>query len=297
MAQRPDLPTRIADALNSKALGSAIGIVSLAATAVAWAVDHVNLMLIIVLQTVLNLVFVLGGIWSGKTHIRLRRTNSIEAMDEPMYYDAIRAQLENSLVSDYRRIADGYLSVHGTEVPWMSVQLINALLTTDVQPRRIQAIDRTTNPSLLTRRRAYLDANQRFIEDGGRINRLFVVKRENLLDRDFAHDLLALIDHHRQLGVICGLAVREDLRPQETVDTVVFGNAAVLIEDEQGDETYTQGRSTILFKGIDVYIGHFTRAWEHGLGAPRALHTYETAIRPLLDAWDAQEAAAVVDGL
>lgn len=297
MAQRPSLLARIIDVLNSKALGTAIGIISLAASAVAWAVAHVDLTLIVVLQTVLILVLVLREIWSDKTHIRVRRTNSIESMDDPLFYDAIRGQLEHSLVSDYRRIADGYLSVHGAEVPWMSVQLIEALLTTGAQPQRILATDRTTNPSLLTRRRAYLDANQRFIEGGGRINRLFVVRRENLIDRDFARDLLALIAHHRQLGVICGLAVRESLRHQETVDTVVFGNAAVLIEDEQGDESYTQGRSTILFKGIDTYVDTFNRAWEHGMGAPRALHAYETAIRPLLDAWDAQEATAVVDGL
>ncbi|MFG2224521.1 hypothetical protein [Streptomyces sp. NPDC048644] len=297
MAQRPDLPTRIIDALNSNALSAAVGIISLAAPVVAWAVDHVNLVLIVVLQTVLILIVVVGRLWSNRTHIQLRRTNSIEAMDEPSYYDVIRSQLENSLVSDYRGIADGYLSIHGTDVPWISVALVDALIGTEVQPQRILAIDRTINPSLLTRRRGYLDANRRFVEAGGRIDRLFVVKREDLIDRDFAHDLLSLITHHRQFGVICGLAVREHLRPQETVDTVVFANAAVLIEDEQGDEAYTQGRSTVLFKGIDTYVGHFTRAWEHGMGAPRALHTYEAAVRPLLDAWNPQEAAAIVDGL
>ncbi|GAA2409649.1 hypothetical protein GCM10010433_05500 [Streptomyces pulveraceus] len=297
MAQRPDMLTRIADALNSNALGTLVGIVSLAASGVAWAVDHVNLKLIVVLQTVLILVLVAGRIWSDRTHIRLRRTNSIEAMDEPSYYNTIRSELEDSLVSDYRGIADGYLSVYGTEVPRISVLLINALIETEIQPQRILAVDRTTNPSLLTRRREYLDANRRFIEAGGRIDRLFVVKREHLIDRSFAHDLLTLITHHQRLGVICGLAVREHLRPQETVDSVVFAKAAVLIEEEQGDVTYSQGRSTVLFKGTDTHAGHFAHAWEHGMGAPAALHTYEAAIRPLLDAWDPQQAAAIVDAL
>lgn len=297
MAQRPDTLTRITDALNSNALSALIGIVSLAVPGVLWAVDHVDPELLVVLQTVLILLLVVGRVWSNRTHIRLRRTNSIEAMDEPPYYNVIRSHLEDSLVSDYRGIADGYLSIHGTEVPRISVLLIDALIETESQPHRILAVDRTTNPSLLTQRREYLDANCRFIEAGGRIDRLFVVKREHLIDRDFARDLLALVNHHRQLGVICGLAVREHLRPQETVDTVIFAHAAVLIEEEQGDAAYTQGRSTVLFKGTGTHIGHFTRAWEHSMGAPRALQTYEAAIRPLLDAWNPQEAAATVDGL
>ncbi|WP_405937489.1 hypothetical protein OG338_12975 [Streptomyces sp. NBC_00726] len=289
--------TRIIDVLNSNAMGALIGIASLAAPAVAWAVDHVNLKLIVILQTVLILILLAGRLWSAKTHIRLRRTNSIEAMDEPSYYDAIRSALETSLASAYRRIADGYLSIHGAEVPRTSVMLIDALVETGIQPQRILAVDRTTNPSLLTQRREYLDANRRFLAADGRINRLFVVRREHLVDRDFARDLLALINQHRQLGVICGLAVREHLRHEETVDTVVFAHAAVLIEDEQGDAAYTEGRSTVLFKGIDTYVGHFTRAWEHGMGAPNALRTYENTFSRLLESWDPQEAAATVDGL
>ncbi|MDI3389607.1 hypothetical protein QIS99_25965 [Streptomyces sp. B-S-A8] len=297
MAQRPDLMTRIIDALNNKALSALIGIVSLAAPVAAWVVGHVNLVLLVVGQEALILFFVVTRLWSDRTHIRLRRTNSIEAMDNPPFYDRIRSQVERSLTTEYRRIADGYLTVNGPAVPLTSVMLVDALIATETQPQRILAVDRTTDPHVLTGRREYLDANRRFIDSGGRIDRLFVVRRQDLVDEDFVRPLLKLIDHHQELGVICGLAVREHLRQQDTVDTVVFGDAAVLIEDEQGDAAYTQGRSTVFFKGIEGYSEGCTRAWEHGLGATTALRTYRDAVRPLMDAWDPQQAADVVESL
>lgn len=297
MAHQREARTRVSDALDSNTLNAVVGIAGLAIPAAGWAVAHVAPWQVVIAQTVLILILVAGRLWSNRTHIRLRRTNSIEAMDDTPFYDAIRSRLERTLTSDYRGIADGHLSVFAGEVPRLSVTLIDTLIDIASRPERILAADRTTNPSLLTQRRDYLNANRRFIEKGGRIDRLFIVKRDRLLDRDFARDLLNLIAHHRQLGVICGLAVRERLSPQEAVDAVVFAHAAVLIEDEQGDAAYTEGRSTVHFKNIDTYIRRFTHAWEQGVGAPTALTAYENAVVSLLDAWDERQVSAIVDAL
>ncbi|MEV3856941.1 hypothetical protein AB0J38_21750 [Streptomyces sp. NPDC050095] len=297
MPSQRDLWSRVSDALNSNSLNVLIGIAGLAVPIAGWVFDHIDHTIVIVVETALLLLVVASKLWSNKTHIHLRRTNGIGSMADPLFYDAIRAHLERTLTSDYRGIADGYLSVVDGEVPRLSVMLVDTLMEAGSQPQRILATDRTTNPALLLQRRDYLNANRRFIEQGGRVDRLFVVARSDLLSPDFAGHLLALVDRHRQIGVHCGLAVDERLNTREGTDAVVFAHAAVLIEELQGDAAYSKGRSTLYFKDVDVQIGHFTRAWERGVGASAALDAYEARVRPLLEAWDEGAVSACVDSL
>lgn len=298
--QRRDPLTRITNALGSPVLGAVIGIAGLVTPVIAWAVDRVNLKVLLVVQSVLILVLAAGHLWTRRAYIHLRRANNFKAMDDAQYYDLVRAHLERELISDYSEIADGHLRVYASEVPRLSVLLVNTLTDAASQPQRILAADLTTNPQLLSQRREYLAANRRFTESGGTINRLYIVYRNDLLKQDFAAALLELIGRHRDIGVTCGLAVRDRLRADEAVDYVVFSGAAVLVEEEQGDADYARGRSSVYFKSVDRWRSRFETVWGTGAdSAPRSLQTYEASARPMLDAgnWDEQHVAATVDAL
>ncbi|GHF74118.1 hypothetical protein GCM10010218_64060 [Streptomyces mashuensis] len=138
------------------------------------------------------------------------------------------------------------------------------------------------------------------IEAGGEIQRLFIAYRDDLARESYARGLLALISQHREIGVTCGLAVRDQLRPELAVDYIVFAAAAVLVEEEQGDAEYTRGRSSVHFKGVDRWRDRFTSAWGHGAdSAPMALQKYELLTRPMLDGgtWDTDRVTQAVDDL
>ncbi|WP_330457682.1 hypothetical protein OIB37_12630 [Streptomyces sp. NBC_00820] len=298
--KRRDPLTRITDALGSPVLGTLIGIAGLVTPVIGWAVERVNLKVLLLVQAVLILVLAAGHLWTRRAYIHLRRANNLKGMDDARYYDLVRAQLERELISDYGDIADGHLRVYASEVPRLSALLVTTLTDAASEPQRILAADLTTNPHLLTQRREYFAANRRFTENGGTINRLFIVYRHDLLKQDFAQALLKLIDRHRDIGVTCGLAVRDQLRADEAVDYVVFAHGAVLVEEEQGDADYTRGRSSVYFKGIDRWHNRFNNVWGNGAdSAPRTLQAYEAIVRPLLDAgtWDEQRAARTIDAL
>ncbi|MDT0310463.1 hypothetical protein RM780_26455 [Streptomyces sp. DSM 44917] len=298
--QRRDPLTKIADALGSPVLGAVLGIAGLVTPVIGWASERVNLEVLLFVQGALILVLAAGHLWTRRAYIRLRRTHHLKAMDDARYYDLVRAHLERELVSDYGEIADGHLRVYASEVPRLSALLVTTLTDAASEPQRILAADLTTNPQLLNWRREYLAANRRFTEGGGTINRLFIVYRDDLLKQDFARALLELIGRHRDIGVTCGLTVRDRLRADEAVDYVVFAAAAVLVEEEQGDADYTRGRSSVYFKGVHRWRSRFEAVWGSGAdSAPRALQTYEAAVRPMLDAsaWAEHRAAATVDTL
>ncbi|TLQ38947.1 hypothetical protein [Streptomyces marianii] len=298
--QRRDTVARITDALGSPALGALVGIAGLVVPVIGWVGQHVNLKLLLLVQSALILLLVAGHVWVRKAYIHLRRANSLKTMDDAQYYDLVRSHLERELISDYGEIADGHLRVYASEVPRLSALLVKTILEAQSEPQRILAADLTTNPSLLTQRREYLAANRRFTENGGRIDRLFIAYHDDLVKEDFARSLLELIGQHRDIGVTCGLAVRDRLRADQAVDVVIFAGAAVLVEEEQGDADYNRGRSSVYFKGTERWTGRFESVWGHGAdSAPRILQAYEAAARPMLDAgtWDDTRAARAVDTL
>ncbi|MER5887005.1 hypothetical protein ABT160_24540 [Streptomyces sp. NPDC001941] len=299
-AARRDPLSRATAALGSPALGTAIGIVGLAVPVVGWAVDRVNLKALLAVQALLIVLLAAGHLWLRKNFISLRRANNLAAMDDAAYYDHVRAQLEAELISDYGEIADGHLRVYASEVPRLSALLVKTVTEARSEPQRILAADLTTNPTLLTGRREYIAANRRFTEAGGRIDRLFVVYAADLAKEEFARTLLDLIGQHRDLGVTCGLAVRDRLRAEQAVDFVVFAHAAALVEEEQGDAEYNRGRSSVFFKGVGRWTARFESVWGQGAdSAPRALQSYEAVARPQLDAgtWDAEQVNATVAAL
>ncbi|MFJ3762497.1 hypothetical protein [Streptomyces sp. NPDC090080] len=277
------------DVLASPAITNLIGLIGILTPITAWlTTGRATKNAVLIVESVVVVALVGSHIWLRKAYIQLRRANSLRDMDDAHYYGLVRAQLEHELVSDYGAIADGHLEVYATEVPRLSVLLVKTLLESQSQPQRILASDLTTDPSLLTRRREYLAANRQLLQAGGTINRLFIAYERDLKREDYARSLLQLIDFHRDLGVTCGLAVRDRLRADQAVDVIIISAAAALVEDEQGDADYTKGRSTVHFKGVNRWISRFESAWGNGAdSATAALRTYEAATRPLLDsAWD-----------
>ncbi|MEU6481040.1 hypothetical protein ABZ858_30015 [Streptomyces sp. NPDC047017] len=254
---------------------------------------------LLIAETVIVMMLVGSHIWLRKRFIQLRRSNNLRDMDDAYYYDLIRAKLEHELVSDYGAVADGHLQVYASEVPRLSVMLVQALLEARSQPQRVLASDLTTDPGLLTRRREYLAANRQLLQAGGTINRLYIAYERDLVREDYARSLLQLIDHQREMGVTCGLAVRDRLRADQAVDVIIISAAAALVEDEQGDADYTRGRSTVHFKGVGRWITRFESAWGNGAdSAAAALRTYENTARPLLgSAWDDIRIRQTVDTL
>lgn len=226
----------------------------------------------------------------------MRRAHNLKGMDDAQFYAMVRAKVERDIVQDYEQIASGHMRVYSTEVPRLSVMLVKTLIEAQSQPQRILAADLTTDPSLLTQRREYLAANRQMIESGGQINRLFIAYQADLTREDYARNLLALINQHRQLGVTCGLAVRDRLRPEQAVDYIVVAAGAALVEEEQGDADYTRGRSTVHFQGVDRWRERFEEVWS-AHSATTTLQTYETLTRPMIDggAWDADRVTQALD--
>ncbi|CAM5594306.1 hypothetical protein [Streptomyces abikoensis] len=299
-APRRDSGSRAVDALASPALTNLIGLAGIITPLAAWLTARgTTKNALLVAETVIVMALVASHIWLQRRFITLPRANNLKAMDDAQYYDLVRAKLENELISDYNAVADGHVQIYASEVPRLSVMLVQTLLESQSQPQRILAADLTTDPALLTRRREYLAANRQLLQSGGTINRLFIAKERDLVREDYARDLLNLISQHRDMGVTCGLAVRDRLRADQAVDVIIIASAAALVEDEQGDADYTKGRSTVHFKGVDRWVARFESAWGNGTGAaPAALRTYETAARRLLDStWDHSSIQQTVDTL
>ncbi|GGP79990.1 hypothetical protein [Streptomyces melanogenes] len=294
--------SRAADALASPALANLIGLAGIIIPIAAWLSGRTSSSartILLVAETLIVMLLVASHLWLRKRYIHLRRATNLQAMDDANYYELVRAQLEAELISDYNAVADGHVQVYAGEVPRISVMLVKTLVDSQTQPQRILAADLTTDPQLLTSRRDYLAANRALLQQGGTIQRLFIAYARDLASETYARDLLQLIDHHRAMGVTCGLAVRDRLRADQAVDVIIISSAAALVEDEQGDADYTKGRSTVHFKDVGRWITRFDGAWGTGAdAAPTRLGTYENAARTLLaGTWDETSIRQTVQAL
>jgi len=296
-----DLAYRIGSAATSSAAGTVYTLIGLLMT-VFGGLSHTGQLTKVLLgaETVLIIGIVASQAWLRGAYLRLRRAKP-KAMADPTYFDLMRHQIERDLTAGYEDIADGRLRVFATDVVRLSLQLLRTLTKADGSIKVVRATDLTTNPHILSGRSEYLAENKRFIASGGVIKRLFIVRRSDLESAEFAAPLLDLIGQHRSLGVQCGIAVRDRLRPDQAIDFVVFGTGAVLIEEEQGDADYTSGRSSIEFKGVDRWIGTFDQLWPvDGVPTPvMRLQQYEATARQQLDEnkWDALRVGAALDSV
>lgn len=208
-----------------------------------------------------------------------------EDMAHPEFFSVVHNELEDYFLQHLRELADGYIRFTAAEIPGAYLLLYRALTSSNVHPKCVLATDLTKNPGILLTRHEYLAANRRLIDAHGSICRVFICQLDDLADKVFASDLLELVRRHKKIGVSCGLAIREHLRPQQAVDFIVFGNGAVIVEEEQADSAYTSGRSTIYFKRVDTWSSTFNDLWDDNetSAAPSILGRYEVLIEQALD--------------
>jgi hypothetical protein len=289
-----DLASRIAAFLSSAPLNTVVGLAGVAIPVAAWISTSTALKnTLLGVETALVIGMAANQIWLRSIYLHLRRANSRQ-MADGRYFELVRNRLESDLLADYDQITDGHLQVYASEVPRVSVLLLRALIESDCTPRRVLAMDLTTDPQLLTGRHDYITTNRRLIETGGSIQRIFTCWSHDLEKSQFAAALLPLVEHHRSLGVQCGLAVRERLPADHAIDFVVVANGAVLVEEEQGNAEYTRGRSSVYFKNIARWENRFETVW----GTPNTptamlrMQAYETTARPMLGTmWEADRIA------
>ena len=150
---RPDLGTRVAEALSSQTLNALVGVTGLAIPIAAWVAEKSVLKdALLAAETVLLLLMVANHMWLRGIYIQLRRAND-RHMADARYFALVREQLERELIGGFGEIADGHLQVYSSEVPRLSVLLYQALIDSSTEPKRVLAADLTTNPNLLTQRR------------------------------------------------------------------------------------------------------------------------------------------------
>lgn len=283
--ERAPRAQRLWTKLTSPAVNTVLAVVGLVLPVLAWTAGRAWAKdVLLVLETVLVIAMGAHVLWLRRAYVQLKRADA-KTMSDARYFTAIRTELESSLLDDFEEIADGHLQIYAAEVPRVSVMLYRVLLETESEPKRVLATDLTSDPKILAQRREYVAINKRLIDAGGVIRRVFVCRLGDLVRRSFAVDLLELISHHRSIGVQCGIAVRDWLRPDQVVDFVVVGLAAVLVEAEQGDEAYRIGRSSVSFKFVQKWAVKFDTIWDPAEtdSAPTRLRRYETAARAQLD--------------
>jgi hypothetical protein len=258
------------------------------------ALEHV----LLVVAAALIVALVAREQWLTKRQIVANRGDPAEMADAG-FFQAIEHDVIKRKLNEIEDLADGYLRVFASEVPYVSILLLRTLTSSPVANKSVLATDLTRDPKILLTRREYLATNRNLVKAGGSVQRIFVCAGDHLVTPDFARDLLVLVDQHRAAGVVCGLAVREQLRPTEAVDFVVVGQAAVLVEEEQGDVGYGSGRSTVHFKRVAIWRDRFTRVWESNEypSASEQLTVYEAATRPLLSqgSWSDHDVRLALD--
>jgi len=296
-----DLTYRIGDAVTSQVANTLYAIIGLAIPTYSWISGSGQVKnILLIAETVLIVVVIGSQVWLRGAYLRLRRA-SARSMSNPPYYELMRRQFERDVTANYEDIAIGRMRSFASDVPRISIQLLRGLAELVGSPKIVRATDLTTNPQLLGSRSEYLTENRRFIASGGVIKRLFIVRRTDLENAEFARALLALIDQHRSFGVQCGIEVRERLRPEQAVDFVVFGTGAVLIEEEQGDAGYTSGRSSVDFRTVGRWIDVFDEIWPvNGVPTPvLRLQQFEATARQLLteNSWDALRVGKALDSV
>lgn len=297
VTQHKDTVSRVAGFLSSATVNTVVGVAGVAIPVAAWVNSSSTVKnALLGIETALVVGMAANQVWLRRIYLQLRRANGRQ-MADGRYFDLVRTRLESDLLADYDQIADGHLQVYASEVPRVSVLLLRALIDSNCAPRRVLAVDLTTDPNLLSGRQDYLAANRRLIETGGTIQRLFTCWSADLGKPQFATALLPLVEYHRSLGVQCGLAVRDRLPADHAIDFVVVAQGAVLVEEEQGNAEYTRGRSSVYFKNVARWENRFEAMWGTP-GTPSAMlrmQAYEAATRPMMTgSWEAGRVTAAL---
>jgi hypothetical protein len=294
-----DVVERIADIVSSPALNVLVGIAGVVMPVVVWASHRPAAVdLVLAAETILLLALVFSHLWLRRTHIYLRRPAS-RSMSDPRYFGVIRTRLESDLIADFGEIADGHLLAYDADVPRLAILLVQVLIDSPTQPKRVLATDLATPLGVHLAgagMREYHAENRRLIDAGGEIRRIFICWAADLETERYARDLQQLVDNQRSLGVHCGVAVRDRLSAEQAVDFLVISRAAVGVQEDQA----TRRRTSVHFKNIDRWVRRHESLWVHGsASAASALAAYESVTQPMLasGAWDKDAVRTCVERL
>lgn len=253
-----DMADRVADALSSPVLNVLVGIAGVAMPVIAWASHRAEAAgTVLAVETMLVLFLVVSHVWLRRSHALVRRPAG-RGMSDPVYFDLVRGHLESDIVADFEDLADGHLTAYAADAADVVVFLLRTLTDSPVQPKLALATNLVALPEMLAapQAREYLGENRRLIEAGGEVRRILVCWAADLVTENYARELLALVEGQRSLGVQCGLAVRDHLRPEQAVDFIVFSRAAVSVQEDRADPGRTGGRNTFHFKNVNRWRLH-----------------------------------------
>jgi len=157
----------------------------------------------------------------------------------------------------------GFVKLYGDEVQRVQKEFFDYLDPRSEIENTILASDVTLHPDILLTRIVYHERNKEFIASGGTIKRLFLVPDEKLFEKEFVKDFIRILQINNDAAIDIGILPFSLLKKEQIIDFIVYGNAAVLVEDMQADISYFMGRSELKFVASEVkfYTDSFKSLW------------------------------------
>ncbi len=161
-------------------------------------------------------------------------------------------------LQNFQSLQRGYISFYGTEV-----QSVQAGWVESETFSTIDTLDLTVRPDRLLKRQRYNAANSEFINKGGHIRRVYMVRASDFENPTFRKDITDLYCMQKNIGVDIGLVFIDELQLHYRKDFIIYDNSIVLVEDQQASSDYTLGRSTAYFGVEDIMLhrGIFNAVW------------------------------------
>ena len=173
---------------------------------------------------------------------------------------------ESSMIEKrIRQISAGFLKLHGEEVQRIQSEFFDFLDPRNDKEKFVLATDVTLHPEILITRTAYHQSNTRFISAGGVIKRLFILPDKLMFSESFINNFLQVLKINKIMSVQIGIIPISLVKSEHICDFIIYGNAAVLIEDMQADPVYKIGRSELRFLSSDIatYEKQFNILWNN----------------------------------
>lgn len=190
--------------------------------------------------------------------------------NEELFIEFFNEELKTS-TKNLTQLNLGYLDLFSEEVKNIQTKTVSYVLKTN--KNFIDTLDLTSDPKKWLTRFEYIDANKKFIENGGTIRRVLIIDEKNLTNKEFVDNLIKLISTFKRTGVQTGLHFECFLKSNQLIDFIIYGNFSVLVEGKQADENYKIASSTMKFLDNDIkqYNEIFLSVWNENTNFPNAM--------------------------
>lgn len=190
--------------------------------------------------------------------------------NEELFIEFFNEELKTS-TKNLTQLNLGYLDIFSEEVKNIQTKTVSYVLKTN--KNFIDTLDLTSDPKRWLTRVDYIDANKKFIENGGTIRRVLIINEKNLINKEFVDNLIKLISTLKRIGVQTGLHFECFLKPNQLIDFIIYGNFSVLVEGKQADEDYKIASSTMKFLNTDLklYNEIFLSVWNKNTNFPNTM--------------------------